>query len=74
VKHSKARTGWNSLTPKEVTVAELIVEGLSNAQIAARLFLSPRTVATHVSHILGKLQVRTRTDIAREVCRRAASS
>ncbi|HEX3785137.1 MAG TPA: AAA family ATPase [Pseudonocardiaceae bacterium] len=74
VKHSKARTGWHSLTPKEVTVAELIVEGLSNAQIAARLFLSPRTVATHVSHILGKLQVRTRTDIAREVCRRAASS
>ena len=74
VKHSKARTGWRSLTPKELTVAELIVEGLSNAQIAARLFLSPRTVATHVSHILGKLEVRTRTDIAREVCRRAASS
>jgi DNA-binding NarL/FixJ family response regulator len=72
-KHSKVRTGWHSLTPKEITVAELIVEGLSNTQIAARLFLSPRTVATHVSHILGKLQVRTRTDIAREVCRRASS-
>jgi DNA-binding NarL/FixJ family response regulator len=74
VKHTKVRTGWQSLTPKEVVVAELIVEGLSNAQIAARLFVSPRTVATHVSHILGKLGVRTRTDIAREVCRRAASS
>jgi DNA-binding NarL/FixJ family response regulator len=74
VKHSKARTGWSSLTPKELTVAELIVEGLSNGQIAERLFLSSRTVATHVSHILGKLDVRTRTDIAREACRRAASS
>ena len=73
VKHSKARTGWHSLTPKELTVAELIVEGLSNAQIAERLFLSSRTVATHVSPILGKLDVRTRTDIAREACRRAAS-
>ena len=39
---------------------------MTNPQIATRLFLSHRTVATHVSHILGKLDVRSRIDIARE--------
>jgi DNA-binding NarL/FixJ family response regulator len=49
--------------------------GKTNPQIAARLFLSHRTVATHVSHILGKLDVRSRIDIAREVTdRRAVAS
>ena len=43
-----------------------VEEGLSNPEIAARLMLSRRTVATHVSHILKKLDVATRTDIARE--------
>ena len=48
---------------------------MTNPQIAARLFLSHRTVATHVSHILGKLDVRSRIDIAREVTdRRAVAS
>jgi DNA-binding CsgD family transcriptional regulator len=41
-------------------------EGLSNPEIAARLLLSRRIVATHVSHILKKLDVHSRTDIARE--------
>ena len=44
-------------------------EGLSNPAIAARLQLSRRTVATHVSHILKKLDVHSRTDIAREAAR-----
>ncbi len=65
-RHRQARSGWDSLTPTEVRVAALVQEGLSNPDIAARLFLSRRTVATHVSHILKKLDVRSRTDIARE--------
>ena len=74
VKHRRAKTGWDSLTPAESTVAQLVVAGLSNPQIAERLFVSRRTVTTHVSHILAKLQVRTRTDIAREASLRQAAS
>ncbi len=49
-------------------------EGLSNPEIAARLMLSRRTVATHVSHILKKLDVHSRTDIARESALRTIAS
>ncbi|RSM77009.1 LuxR family transcriptional regulator [Kibdelosporangium aridum] len=72
VAHKKATHGWESLTPTESKIAALVVEGLTNRQIAARLFLSPRTVGTHVSHILNKLGVNSRTDIAREASRRAS--
>jgi DNA-binding CsgD family transcriptional regulator len=75
VKHRRARRGWDSLTPAEAKIAALVAEGMTNPQIAARLFLSHRTVATHVSHILGKLDLRSRIDIAREATdRRAAAS
>ena len=72
-RHRQARSGWDSLTPTEIRVAALVEEGLSNPDIAARLFLSRRTVATHVSHILKKLDVRSRTDIARESALRAVT-
>ncbi|HEX9527319.1 MAG TPA: helix-turn-helix transcriptional regulator, partial [Streptosporangiaceae bacterium] len=73
-KHRQARSGWDSLTPTEVKVAALVEEGLSNPEIAAKLLLSRRTVATHVSHILRKLGVNSRIDIAREAALRAAAS
>ncbi len=73
-KHRQASSGWDSLTPTETTVASLVEEGLSNPEIAAKLFLSPRTVGTHVSHILKKLNVHSRTDIAREAALRTAAS
>jgi DNA-binding NarL/FixJ family response regulator len=69
-KHRQARSGWDSLTPTETKVAAFVEEGLSNPEIAARLFLSRRTVATHVSHILKKLDVHSRIDIAREAALR----
>jgi len=65
-KHRRARSGWDSLTETEIKIAALVEEGLSNPEIAAKLLLSRRTVATHVSHILKKLDVHSRTDIARE--------
>ena len=65
-KHRRARSGWDSLTETEIKIATLVEEGLSNPEIAAKLLLSRRTVATHVSHILKKLDVHSRTDIARE--------
>jgi DNA-binding CsgD family transcriptional regulator len=69
-KHRQARSGWDSLTATEIKIAGYVEEGLSNPEIAAKLLLSRRTVATHVSHILKKLDVNSRTDIAREAALR----
>ena len=69
-KHRQARSGWDSLTPAETKIAALVEAGMSNPEIAAKLFLSRRTVGTHVSHILKKLDVHSRIDIAREAALR----
>jgi DNA-binding NarL/FixJ family response regulator len=73
-KHRKAQSGWDSLTPTELKIAGLVGAGLSNPEIASKLLLSRRTVATHVSHILKKLDVHSRTDIARETTLRTITS
>jgi DNA-binding CsgD family transcriptional regulator len=73
-KHRRARSGWDSLTATEIKIAAFVEEGLSNPEIAARLLLSRRTVATHVSHILKKLDVHSRIDIARESALRTIAS
>ncbi|MDR7554133.1 MAG: LuxR C-terminal-related transcriptional regulator [Armatimonadota bacterium] len=57
-----ARAG--SLTPRELEVAGLVALGLSNREIARRLFISENTAATHVQHILGKLEFSSRAQIA----------
>ncbi len=58
----KVETG--PLSKREVEVARLIAEGLGNKQIAARLFISERTVTTHVGNILNKLGFDSRVQIA----------
>jgi DNA-binding CsgD family transcriptional regulator/tetratricopeptide (TPR) repeat protein len=58
------------LTRRESEVLEGLARGLTNADLAAELFLSERTVEHHVSSVLGKLQVATRADAAREADRR----
>ena len=58
-------TGWASLTPTELEVVRLAVEGLSNPEIGARLFMSRGTVKTHLGHVFGKLDVANRTELAR---------
>ena len=73
-KHRQAQNGWDSLTPMEQKIAAFVEEGLSNPDIAARLMLSRRTVGTHVSHILKKLGVSSRTDIARESALRSVAA
>ena len=59
--------GAATLTPREREVAVLIAEGLTNAELARRLYISPRTAAVHVSSILRKLGVSSRTDVAQAV-------
>lgn len=57
----------NALSPlsaREVEIAELVADGLTNKQIAARLFVSERTVDSHVRHILNKLGSTSRAQIA----------
>lgn len=55
---------WRPLTVREFEVARLIAEGLTNAQIAEQLTVSPKTVSAHVEHILAKLGVGRRTEVA----------
>ena len=64
-------SGWASLTPTELDVARLIIEGLTNKGIAARLFISPRTVQTHLTHIYAKLGLTSRVQLAQEAARRS---
>jgi DNA-binding CsgD family transcriptional regulator len=62
--------GWQSLTPTERTVAVLVADGLSNPQIGERLFVSRRTVQTHLVHVFAKLGISSRAQLAAEVARR----
>ena len=66
----RPRSGWASLTTTETKVAELVAEGLSNPEIAARMFVSRHTVHTHVSHILAKLGLASRVELAAAAARR----
>jgi pimeloyl-ACP methyl ester carboxylesterase/DNA-binding CsgD family transcriptional regulator len=62
--------GWESLTEAEMDVVRLVTAGMTNRQIAERLYLSPRTIQTHVSHIMRKLGIARRSEIAAETSRR----
>lgn len=67
---AKATHGWDALSPKELQVAELVAAGLSNPQIGERLFISRRTVESHVSHVFQKLGLSNRTQLATETITR----
>jgi predicted ATPase/DNA-binding CsgD family transcriptional regulator len=67
---SRPALGWESLTPTETTVAQAVAEGLSNPQIAARMFISRRTVTTHLTSIFHKLGISSRAELAARAARR----
>lgn len=64
---ARPQTGWGALTATEMRVAKEVAQGHSNLEIASTLLLSRRTVETHVSHILVKLQIRSRHGVAEVV-------
>lgn len=67
---ASTRANPAGLTRREMDVLALLAEGLRDAEIASRLFLSPKTVGHHVSSLLAKLDVRSRTEAAAEASRR----
>lgn len=62
-------SGWAALTPAERDVTRLLAEGLSNREIATRLFISPRTVQSHLTHVYAKLGLTSRVHLAQEAAR-----
>ena len=69
----RPQIGWASLTPAEHAVAGLVAEGLSNPQIGERLYISRRTVQTHLAHMFAKLDIATRAQLAADVTRHRGS-
>lgn len=67
-------SGWASLTPTERQVVDLVGQGLSNQEIGDRLFISARTVGSHLSHVYAKLGMSSRAELAAGAARRSATS
>jgi DNA-binding CsgD family transcriptional regulator len=61
----KPATGWAAMTKSELAVAQLVANGLTNREIAERLFVSPHTVNTHLRQVFAKLEVKSRVDLTR---------
>ncbi|MGD9703898.1 MAG: LuxR C-terminal-related transcriptional regulator [Acidimicrobiia bacterium] len=72
-RHQRPSFGWEALTPMEREVSALVADGLTNPEIGARLFISRRTVETHLSHVFTKLDLASRSQLAAEVSRRAVT-
>jgi DNA-binding NarL/FixJ family response regulator len=70
---NRPSAGWESLTPTELQVVRLVAEGLTNPQIGERMFIARGTVKVHLSNVLRKLDMSTRTEVATDVARRAAA-
>jgi len=70
-RRKRPANGWASLTPTERHVVRLVGNGLCNKDIAARLFVSPRTVQTHLTHVYTKLDLSSRVQLVQEAARHA---
>lgn len=66
---NRPASGWGALTPTERDVVRLVSEGLANNDIATRLFVSPRTVQSHLTHVYTKLGLTSRVQLAQEAAR-----
>jgi transcriptional regulator of acetoin/glycerol metabolism/DNA-binding CsgD family transcriptional regulator len=66
------RVGWSTLTRTEQAVAALVAEGMTNAEAAARLVLSPHTIDYHLRQVFRKIDVHSRVEMTRAVVKRQA--
>ncbi|MFD2399743.1 response regulator transcription factor [Prauserella oleivorans] len=62
--HVQRGAGYDRLTPQEEAVSQLVARGLSNREVAAEMFLSPKTVQYHLTRIYSKLGIRSRAELA----------
>jgi len=67
----RPQSGWDSLTPTENEVVRHVADGLTNPEIAARMFVSRGTVKNHLSHVFAKLGIASRAELAAAATRRA---
>jgi ATP/maltotriose-dependent transcriptional regulator MalT len=67
---TRVSTGWESLTPAELRIVQLVSGGRTNRQIAEQLYLSPYTVGTHLKHVFTKLDLSSRSELAAVAARR----
>jgi DNA-binding CsgD family transcriptional regulator len=65
VARERPETGWEAMTDSELAVARLVAEGLTNREVAERLFVSPHTVSSHLRSAFIKLDVNSRLALAR---------
>jgi DNA-binding CsgD family transcriptional regulator len=70
----RPRFGWDSLTPTETSVVDLVSNGLTNREVAARLFLSTHTVGFHLRQIFRKLDINSRVELTRRFVERTRPS
>ena len=71
---ARSTLGWDSLSESERRVADLVARGHSNKEIGERLYMSHRTVGSHLYRIFPKLGLRSRVELARIVVERSFSA
>jgi DNA-binding CsgD family transcriptional regulator len=68
---SRPKTGWDSLTPAEIEVVQLVTTGLTNREIGERLYKSRHTVESHLRHVFAKLGVSSRVELTAAATKRS---
>jgi DNA-binding CsgD family transcriptional regulator len=74
VGRERAETGWAAMTESELAVAHLVAQGLTNREVAERLFVSPHTVSSHLRSIFAKLDINSRLALVRIAAERETTA